>query len=69
MKNVQMKMFYKKHFFFFFAEKMKNVQMNFFFIFLISTQNIDCGYTLDSLNEAVQTSSHNLCFTAEIRKK
>ena len=33
-------------------------------IFLISAQNIDCVYSL----EAVLTSTHNLCFWAEIRK-
>ena len=34
--------------------------MNFFLIFLIFAQNIDC--------EAVLTSTHNLCFRAKIRK-
>ena len=29
-----------------------------YIIFLISAQNIDCGYSL----EAVLTSTHNLCF-------
>ena len=39
-------------------------------IFLIFAQNIDCGYTLEPprLNEAVLTSTHNLCFGAKIRK-
>ena len=40
-------------------------------IFHISAQNIDCGYTLEPprrLGEAVLTSTHNLCFWAEIRK-
>ena len=37
----------------------------FFDIFLIFAQNIDFGYTL---NEAVLTSIHNLCFGAKIRK-
>ena len=32
-----------------------------FWYFLISTQNIDCGY-----NEAVRTSTHNLCFRTGI---
>ena len=32
-------------------------------IFHISAQNIDCGY-----GEAVLTSTHNICFRAEIRK-
>ena len=34
-------------------------------IFHISAQNIDCGY---SLGKTVLTSTHNLCFWAEIRK-
>ena len=33
-------------------------------MFLIFAQNIDCGYTL----EPPLTSTHNLCFGAEIRK-
>ena len=49
-------------------------------IFQISTQNIDCGYSLEpprrggsneytqSMFEAVLTRTHNLCFRAEIRK-
>ena len=42
-------------------------------IFLIFTQNIDCGYTLEPPRrggsvEAVLTSTHNLCFGAKIRK-
>ena len=32
-------------------------------------QNIDCGYTLNRLTEAVLTSTHNLCFGAKIKKK
>ena len=36
-----------------------------FDIFHSFAQNIDCGYRLD---EAVLTSTHNLCFLAEIRK-
>ena len=32
-------------------------------IFHMSSQNIDCGYSLEPL-----TSIHNLCFWAEIRK-
>ena len=48
-----------------------------FDIFLIFAQNIDCGYTLEPprrggsknrLDEAVLTSTHNLCFGAKIRK-
>ena len=40
-------------------------------IFHISAQNIDCGYSLEPphrLTEAVLTSTHNLCFWAEISK-
>ena len=38
-------------------------------IFLIFAQNIDRWYTLEHrLNEAVLTSTHNLCFRAKIRK-
>ena len=33
-----------------------------YIIFLFSAQNIDCGYTLERLDEAVLTSTHNLCF-------
>ena len=36
-----------------------------FDIFLIFAQNIDCGYTFE---EAVLTSTHNLCFGAKMRK-
>ena len=48
----------------------KNVhfQMNFFNIFLIFAQNIDCEYTLEP-PEAVLTSTHDLCFRAKIRQK
>ena len=38
------------------------------FHFHISVQNIDCGTRLNRLDEAVLTSTHNLCFWAEIRK-
>ena len=37
--------------------KIKNCQLKNFGIFLIFTQNIDCGYTLEVL-----TSTHNLCY-------
>ena len=39
--------------------KNDNFQVNYFDIFLIFAQNIDCGYT----------STHNLCLRAKIRKK
>ena len=35
-------------------------------IFQISAKNIDCGRSLEG--EAVLTSTHNLCFRAEITK-
>ena len=38
-------------------------------VFLIFAQNIDCGYMLEPLNEAVLTSTDNLCFRAKISKK
>ena len=44
----------------------KNHEKN-FDIFLIFAQNIDCGYTLEHLAEAVLTSTHNLRFGAKIR--
>ena len=31
-------------------------------IFLVSAQNIDCGYSLEPLVKTVLTSTHNLCF-------
>ena len=45
--------------------KYDNFQMKNCYIFIIITQNIDCGYTF---NEAVLTSTHNLCFRAKVRK-
>ena len=48
--------------------KNENFQIQNSDIFHISDQNIDCGYSLDRLAEAVLTSTHNLCFWAEIRK-
>ena len=57
----------------FYHQKMKTFRWKiliFFssFFFQISAQNIDCGYSLDRLGEAVLPSTHNLCFLAEIRK-
>ena len=40
-----------------------------FLVFFFFAQNIDRGYTLEPLTEAVLTSTHNLCFRAKIRKK
>ena len=37
-------------------------------MFRIFAQNIFRGYTLESLSEAVLTSTHDLCFMAKIRK-
>ena len=45
--------------------KNENFQSKIFDIFLIFAQYIDCGYTLEP---AVLTSTHNLCFGAKIRK-
>ena len=46
--------------------KNENFRWKNFDIFLIFAQNIDCGYTLEPLGEAVLTSTHNLCFGAKI---
>ena len=48
-----------------FGCKNENFHWKNFDIFLIFAQNIDCGYPLE---EAVLTSTHNLCFGAKIRK-
>ena len=37
-------------------------------IFLISAQNIDCGFSLEPPREAVQTITHNLCFEQKYEK-
>ena len=37
-------------------------------IFLISAQNIDCGYSLEPPRQGGSNEYHNLCFCAEIRK-
>ena len=50
------------------ALKIENFQLKTFEIFLIFAQNIDFGYTLEPLAEAVLTSTHNPCFGAKIRK-
>ena len=34
----------------------------------ISSENIDCGTCYNRLGKAVLTSTHNLCFWAEIKK-
>ena len=38
-----------------------------YIIFLISAQNIDCGYSLE-LSEAVLKSTHSLCFEQKYEK-
>ena len=52
----------------FYHQKRKFFQIKNSDIFHISAQNIDCGYSLEPLDEAVLTSTHNLCFEPEIRK-
>ena len=42
--------------------KIEAFQQNFFYIFLIFAQNIDCGYTLEPPCKAVLKCTHNLCF-------
>ena len=42
--------------------KNENFQIKNSDILYISAQNIDCGYSLEPLDEAVLTSTHNLCF-------
>ena len=39
-----------------------------YIIFLISAQNIDCGYSLEPPRRAVLTSTHNLCFVQKYEK-
>ena len=46
--------------------KNDNFQLKYFVYFHIFAQNIDCGYTLEPPQEAVLTSTHNLCFRAKI---
>ena len=36
-----------------------------FFLFLL--KNIDCGYSLEPLNEAVLTWTHNLCLSKNMK--
>ena len=44
----------------------KNINVHIFFLFLLKTLIV--GTCLNRLNEAVLTSTHNLCFGAKIRK-
>ena len=39
-----------------------------YIIFLILLKNTDCGYSLEPPDEAVLTSTHNLCFEQEFEK-
>ena len=48
--------------------KNDNFQLKNFAYFHIFAQNMDCGYKLEHLTEAVLTSTHNLCFRANISK-
>ena len=48
-----------------FLDKDKNL---IFFIFHISTQNIDCGYSLEPPRRGDSNEYHNVCFWTEIRK-
>ena len=48
--------------------KKEYFQQKMFDIFLIFAQNIDFGTRQNRLAEAVLTSTHNLCFGANIRK-
>ena len=49
--------------------KKENFQIKNCDIFHISSQNIDCGYSLKPpRREAVLISTHNLCFRAKLRK-
>ena len=50
------------------STKNENFHMKNYGSFHISAQNIDSGYLLEHLGEAVLASTHNLCFWAEIRK-
>ena len=38
----------------------------YFFLFLL--HKIDCGYSLESISEAVLTCNHNLCFEQKYEK-
>ena len=42
--------------------KPESLQIKILIFFYISAQNIDCGYLLECLTEAVLMSTHNLCF-------
>ena len=52
----------------FFPPKTENFQIKNSDVFHISAKNIDCGTRYNRLGEMVLTSTHNLCFWAEIRK-
>ena len=50
----------------FYIEKLGYAGVYLFFIFLL--QNIDSGYSLERLAEAVLTCTHNLCFEQKYEK-
>ena len=64
--NTPIEMYWKFHHPKQFSDKKKSGILH------ISAQNIDCGYLLEPprprLDEAVQTSTQNICFWAEVRK-
>ena len=47
---------------------MKIFRQNFFYIFHISTQNIDCGYSLEPPRRGGSNKYPQIMFLAEIRK-
>ena len=48
--------------------KNENFQIKNSDIFIISAQNIDCGYSLEPPRQGGSNEYHNLCFRAKIRK-
>ena len=56
----------------FYTVKLGFIGVYIFFIFIIFLnlgKNIECGYSLEQLSEAVLTSTHNLCFEQKYKKK
>ena len=51
----------------FYIEKLGYAGVYLFFLFLL--QNIDCGYSLNRLGEAVLTCTHKLCFEQKKKKR
>ena len=52
----------------FYHQKNENFQINFFDIFPISVQNIDCGYSLEPPRRGGSNEYPQAMFWAEIRK-